>query len=626
MEDYLDKNLSLIRRRFPDLLAGISGMTDGGNLRTVTAKNGHPVPEIIREGRTLYVHSRFDPQKEAERFVAEVDPARYDLFIVMGFGFGYHAEELLKGAGRNSSILVMEKDPGMVLEAFRARDMSFLLRDERFSLLLSPSEEILIRAFRGKSSYRVSFLVHRGSFQIYPEYYSNLRGMIKSYLSTKEVNIATLAKFEKSWGANIARNIRRIIQCPGVNVFYDRFREMPAIVACAGPSLGKSLEFIGDNRDRAVIIAVDTAYRLLVRQGIEPHFCVTVDPQVINARYFEGSPQSRTVLVADPTSHPSVFRLFRGRCVMTGMAFEMMKWIERIAGEKGEMAYGGSVSTNAYDFARRLGVSSVMLAGQDLAFTGGYAHARGSYLDEQVHLRTGRFYTPEMFNRYQLTALPKIFIRGIRSDRVHTNQKMMIFLNWFEKRNDPHLINITYDGAFMPGLSHASQESLDLSALKKRPDELIDELYGATTIEAGGTEGTIEKMRETLRRMREDYDTLIPALQRSVSLSEDMAALLKGARSDQGRLDYILKKLAETDRLIESRESIKDIIGFTAQRVIHTITEGYEIDEEESRLSEEERVARRSLFLYRGLLDGCRFNIRLTDRMMALLDQGDTAF
>ena len=133
---------------------------------------------------------------------------------------------------------------------------------------------------------------------------------------------------------------------------------------------------------------------------------------------------------------------------MTGVAFELMKWIERLTGEKGEITHGGSVSTNAYDFARRLGASPVYLAGQDLAFTGGHAHARGSYLDEQVHLRTGRLYTPEMLNRFQLTALPKIFVRGIRSGTVHTNQKMMIFLSWFQKRGDRNLVNATDDGAY----------------------------------------------------------------------------------------------------------------------------------------------------------------------------------
>jgi hypothetical protein len=91
----------------------------------------------------------------------------------------------------------------------------------------------------------------------------------------------------------------------------------------------------------------------------------------------------------------------------------MMKWIENSSGDKGEMCHGGSVSTNAYDFAKRLGAYPIILAGQDLAFTKGLAHAKGSYLDEQIHNKTNRISNAEMFNRRQLTFLPKILLPGI---------------------------------------------------------------------------------------------------------------------------------------------------------------------------------------------------------------------
>ncbi len=54
---------------------------------------------------------------------------------------------------------------------------------------------------------------------------------------------------------------------------------------------------------------------------------MAVDPQVINARYFEGLPELSTILVADPTVHPSIFHLYRGPVAATGIAFDMMKWI-----------------------------------------------------------------------------------------------------------------------------------------------------------------------------------------------------------------------------------------------------------------------------------------------------------
>ena len=472
MKSFLESNLALLGSRDAALAEAVARCADDGSVTGVDGKNG-PVPEVAVGDRRLTVHSRFDPVKEAERFASEVDAGSFDLFVAAGFGFGYHLESLLGRTGRDATVLALEKSVLMVRKACEARDLSPLFGDPRFQLAVDPKEDDIARLLMGRSTRRVSFLTHRGSHQADPAWYGNLMRIAKSYLSTKEVNIATLAKFEKSWSLNIARNIAQITELPGVERFYGAFAGVPAIVAAAGPSLTASLDFIRKHAGRSVIIAVDTSYGLLRRHGIEPHFCVTVDPQPVNARYFEGDRGGSTVMVADPSSHPSVFRLFKGRAVLAGMAFPMMKWIEDICGERGEIAHGGSVSTNAFDFAKRLGASPVVLVGQDLAFTGGYAHARGSYLDEQVHLRTTRFGNPEMFNRYQLTALPRIFVQGIRGGKVHTNQKMMIFLSWFERRLDPGLVNATVDGALMKGVRHAAQEELVLDGAAD-PRSVID--------------------------------------------------------------------------------------------------------------------------------------------------------
>ena len=81
---------------------------------------GDFVPAVTKEGKRLFIHSKFDPVKEAERFIGEIDTAAFDLFIVFGFGFGYHVEELLAGMGSDSLVLVIEKSPLMLRRAMDA--------------------------------------------------------------------------------------------------------------------------------------------------------------------------------------------------------------------------------------------------------------------------------------------------------------------------------------------------------------------------------------------------------------------------------------------------------------------------------------------------------------------------
>ena len=296
----------------------------------------------------------------------------------------------------------------------------------------------------------------------------------------------------------------------------------------------------------------------------------------------------------------------------------MMKWIERIIGERGVLTHGGSVSTNAYDFAKRLGASPVIMVGQDLAFSGGYAHARGSYLDEQIHLRRTRFVNAEMHNRFQLTALPKIMVKGIADEKVHTNQKMMIFLSWFEKRKDDTLINATPEGAYLPGILHKATESLSFDKQLKAVSAMVDDCMSSLQVD---TEVKDKKSRllKRLDLMLKEIDTLIPSLEKAIGFSDNLMELFNKNKNDKSKLNYLLQKLSQTDKLVESQKNIKDFISFSVQRVIHTITEGYEIDEKDKNLSEEELVAKRSQYLYRGLLDGAEFNKKLFGKMIMLL-------
>lgn len=614
MKSRFEKNIRTLSGKDPDL-ADKLGSVSADHVGIVEAKTGDKVPCVtVEDGKKLFIHSRVDPVREAERFISEVDVSSKDLVIVLGFGFGYHCEILLKKIPGSINVIAVERDPAVLRKAFEYRELSDLLSCENFFILADPPESLLSDFFKGKSSRNVMFVTHRGSAQLYPGYYPNILSMIRSYISAKDVNIATLARFEKSWVSNISRNVRVISGSPGADIFFSRFTGIPAIIAAAGPSLSQTIGFLKQNARRAVLIAVDTSYKILLNHGIVPHFCLSVDPQLINARYFEGTPCTETVLISDPAVHPSTFRFFKGRVAVTGIVFDMMKWIEDICGKKGELTHGGSVSTTAYDFARRLGASPVFMVGQDLSFTGGLAHAKGSYLDEQIHNSAYRFNNAQMFNRRQLSYLPPVFVKGIRGNRARTNQKMMIFQTWFEKRNDADLINATYNGVFMNNITNTPHDRLAFNYPEINAAGIVNELYNVCSPDAGGA-GTVV-LNTRIDGMLAEIEQLIPVLGRAVTYASELSGMIESGkdRSDPGKVSFILKKLSETDRFVESMKKSKGLISFSIQRVIHTITEGYELNPKK-----EDNAAERSVFMYSGLLEGTRFNKKILEKMKQLV-------
>ncbi len=615
---FFDNNLKYLKKNNKHVYDVVVNTSNELVIEAHMSKSGEMVPAIKINDKKIFVHSKFDPLKEAKRFIDEIETELYNLIIIFGFGFAYHIEYLLQIIDKNTNVLVIEKNSSIILNAIKERDLSRVLSDERFLLLIDPDEDSLSDILKGRSSSRVCFATHRGSYQVDPFYYGNIIRISRSYLSTKEVNIATLAKFEKIWSSNFARNIRRFIKNPGINIYFDKFNNIPAIIVAAGPSLTVSIEFIQKNKTNAIVIAVDTAIKVLHRYNIEPHFCVAVDPQVINARYFEGINSGNTVLITDPTVHPSVYRLFNGKVITSSVAFDILGWIENQVGVKGEISHGGSVSTNAYDFAKRIGASPIIMVGQDLGFTDGYAHARGSYLDEQIHIKTNRVTTPEMFNRKQIKALPVIQMKGVKDDIIKTNQKMMIFINWFSKNTRSDLINASASGVYIPGIKHLDLDCISFQSINKEISIVIDDIYSESINNVDLTLN-LERIKKQLLMMIEEVESLIPVLERAVVVSEKLVKLIKEKRKDKNKLDYLMRKLAETDRFIESKENIKGLISLTVQRAIHTITEGYDIDINDSQLSQDELTAKRSLYLYKGILDGAIFSQKIFKKMIRIL-------
>jgi DNA-directed RNA polymerase beta' subunit len=116
--------------------------------------------------------------------------------------------------------------------------------------------------------------------------------------------------------------------------------------------------------------------------------------------------------------------------------------------------------------------------------------------------------------------------------------------------------------------------------------------------------------------MLTEIEALTPVLKKAVKHASDLSDMIETGRdkSDPGKMSFILKKLSEADEYIESMKKSKDLISFSIQRVIHTITEGYELDN-----SKKDNAGELSLFLYNGLLEGALFNKKILQKMKIMV-------
>src|SRR5262245_28966073 len=93
----------------------------------------------------------------------------------------------------------------------------------------------------------------------------------------KSANDAARAATAGRYVLHTLANATRISREADARTLAGAFSGVPAIIACAGPSLDRNIHDIAHVRDRALVIGCDTAARPLTHAGVEPHLVVAID-------------------------------------------------------------------------------------------------------------------------------------------------------------------------------------------------------------------------------------------------------------------------------------------------------------------------------------------------------------
>ncbi len=607
-ENLLETNLQAISEDLSSLIRLSSPVGD-----IFPSKTGVPTFKI----KDIIFHSAHDPNKEAYRLIENLKPgSKEKLYIFFGAGLGYSVKIAL--GFPNITCVWMECDAGIFKMAFEREDFSEWLHSKKLRILLTPyTEDSLFSAFKGLGSHLTSFIPHRPSLSWKEEEYAECKFICEKFFRKKDVNIATLSKFETIWTRNLLQNIPEISEMVPVSLLFGIAKDIPILVCGAGPSLYNDLNFIKEYRNHFLLLCVDTSLNVLLNAQIDPDLIYSVDPQTINKSYLEGY-EGNGKIVFDPTSCYHSIRLpgnFK-RGFFTSSPFPLLKLFTNFSNiEIGDIPFGGSVSTNAVSLAEMMEAKNVLIVGQDLAFTDGYAHCRGAILEERLNYKESRLFRRELHNYRQLFALPKLDVIGLDGKTHHTNEKMQIFRKWFNDRaKNRNWINLTSNGGKIENIpistfkKYFSENTIDIekvSSVQKKIKDLTDNKNAYIEIQ-----NFVSNTNLILSELKA-YEFI---LKDGITLSEQIYKLVKKRSESSTEFHSLLNKIERIDEQVAAKKGLSEIIGLGVQRVILMITEGFD-----STLSVEEKknpnlsIAKKSILLYKGLYDASRL-IRKTLR------------
>lgn len=615
--DYLGKNLELLKE-FDSLLYNrvciwLKEESSENYLAVVEAKNGQPSIQIIQNDKARYLTSAYNPTQEAERWVASLPVTQS--YIVHGFGLAYHIEELLKKDTK--LILVVELNNEAFCLALKNRDLTWLFTQDNVRLSIAEHENTLKQKMMSviEEYFNKFELVVCNSYNLYfLDEQTRVEEMLNEVIGNYILNENTVSFFGKQWTENFFKNLYPSLVNVGVQSLFDKFKDMPVVIVAAGPSLSKNVHLLKELKGKAVLLCVGTAYKVLENNGIKPDLLTSFDGSYKNYQIFEKLHITDVPLIYDCSIHHKIIEEYQGPLIPANMTDMFMEYFEeRLGIQLGQVLLGSSIANIALDLAYKFGGNPIIFVGQDLAFTDGQTHSKGTIYENERVEQTG--------------ALAEVCLDGINGGKVLSNRSFRTFLHWFEavisQRPDRTYINATEGGANIAGT-----EVMKLSEVMEKycTAELpIEQTINNYLVMNSGAErcDIVEKANGLLKDIKDELVGFKKKTRKGLKLLDELEQLFKKPEVNAAKIGKILHSLDKLDEKLLASEDGKVFLHMIFNPLFLPLLKGRDANAPENETEEEGvvRIIRFNRNLYTGLREVSESVLSMVDETIETFEE-----
>lgn len=441
-----EKNIKALEERFPGLAYRIKNkmyeLSDDIIVQVEEARDFSQIFKVKKTKRVLYLNGKYGPKKEIEDFIAQMKPLNKKTTIFLfGIGDGIILKELLQNIDKEINIAVFEPSINIFMYAMQNVDLQEIYKDRAVGLVVNGLNEEekrdVVSSFLtiGNLAY-IKKIVHPNYEELFPEDIIKDMKTIQRRIDRIIVSENTAVVFSNIATENIFRNIMYMPKnyiatevCQVVPL------DIPVIIVAAGPSLNKNIKELKRAKNKAFIIAVDTALKLLIKEEIIPDLFVVIDP-IKPLELFQEKGVENIPMLCSITASYKVLEFHKGKKFFFKEAIPYInKLFDDLEITIRAIGTGGSVATTAFSFAYLSGFSTIILVGQDLALTGNKTHADGTFKEKMDEIDTKS----------------SIMVEGNFEPLVPTRMDFKVFLDWYNdyiaQSYGVHVINATEGGA-----------------------------------------------------------------------------------------------------------------------------------------------------------------------------------
>lgn len=503
----LTSNIERIKERFPHLVSLLKEQgthNPQSNITIETAKSGVPTISVIEGNNKLYIHSKYNPLEEARRLITQYGDLTKKHVVFYGIGLGYHVDlfvELFPAA----TFSVFEPSADIFYQSLNSRTPDFLTSHQLIDYQASTSKET-ISLFLNNVNKKMDdglVLISLPSYEkTFPDEVSEFTQLFSRLLQVKKSNLFTNLKYANRWMQNSIVNFTDLLKTP--NIFHDidrsYFRNKPALIVAAGPSLNDEIENIRTIKEQgsAYIFAVGSSVNTLINNNIYPYAACTYDPQAITQITYkqirEKGITTIPLIYGSTVGYETVATYPGPKAHMITDQDTLAATLLKRTDESGIdiVQDAPSIAVVAFQLLAKLECNPIILVGQNLGYRGEYRYAAGiSYMSQKVREQDLQNAT---------------YVEDVYGNQILSNQSFELMRKALEEYialSNIQVINTTKGGAKIAGTSFIPFNEVLDTLLKER--NIIDEL----NFDKNQSGYDLQYMRTQLQHIHLEYSSFL---------------------------------------------------------------------------------------------------------------------
>lgn len=485
-----------------------------------TSCDGEKILKIKKDDRICYLNGKRNAVEAAQSWVKTLgDLVRDTPVLMMGIGNFSYLKELAEQTKKRLTIIIYEPSLQIFLKFLEMTDIRKWMEKHVIIFWVDGLDGMDEKNMQGMlgAVLRYEMLDHFKHF-ILPNYETLFSEKAVEFMKVcRDVAVKALTGYQTNrifagvMVKNLFSNARYL--CDGyktTQLIEVIPRDIPGIVVAAGPSLDKNIHDLKKAKGKAFIVAVDTAIKPLLRAGIVPDLFAVIDAlKPIELVRIEGAQE--IPLLTTLNASPDVLDYHKGMKFFFNESYQFAEKIYQRSGHKeGGVETGGSVATHLFSLLHKIGLNTIILVGQDLAYTNDKSYADGTFQDTMEKVDTSQF----------------IKVEGNYEKEVPTKTDLKIFLDWYnmyieglkERKKDFRVINATEGGAkinnteimtLREAIAQECGKEVDIQECLKKLPPMLDEEARKWTIEyLQSLSEEFQQVEEKSRGMKKLYRKL----------------------------------------------------------------------------------------------------------------------